>query len=105
MMIRTVCTTTLTLVSVAAAAQTTTTTTRCVESYYSGHVCTTTTTGPVEDAPAHKPSKSEEARLRRESDERYEAWQAFCKPQSVTGADGLTRKIYAHPNCDMGRVK
>jgi hypothetical protein len=70
-------------------------TTRCFH-WRGGYQCTTT---------EHKPAEPLELTaddLKRLA-ARENKWKAFCKPREVTGADGLTRFVYAHPDCDLGR--
>jgi hypothetical protein len=32
-------------------------------------------------------------------------WEAFCKPEKHTDNLGMTRMVYAHPGCDVGRAE
>jgi hypothetical protein len=53
---------------------------------------------PVPPPPVSPPEKAE---LNRKSAARESAWEAYCKPTTYVGGDGLTHYRYAHANCDM----
>lgn len=75
-----------------------TVTTRC-DRYWSGFKCST---HDSRDDPAPPELTIRDMTVIRD---REQAWEAACKPRVVTGDDGLSRYVYAHPNCDIGHLR
>jgi hypothetical protein len=70
-------------------------TTRCYGDHY-GRTCTTQVS--PDPAPVVYTPEDLERMAKRDA-----KWGAFCQPREETGADGLTRWVYAHKDCDLGR--
>jgi hypothetical protein len=53
---------------------------------------------PPEPAPLSPPVKAE---LEHQRAVRERTWEAYCQPKAYVDHEGLTRYLYAAPNCDM----
>jgi hypothetical protein len=60
---------------------------------------------PVPAAPAIQYVEPETAEEAAAKEVRVQKWEAICKPEKVTGADGIARYRYALPGCDTGRTE
>ena len=70
---------------------------RCTYSKFHGRVCTTSY---LDDPVRSEAQDQEDARARRTS---IEKWEAFCKPQRTYDNEGVVRLVYARKGCEFGR--
>ena len=81
------------------------TTTTCQRVAGGGYSCSTHTSSrtPRTLSSLSKEERAEIAMLEDERNERIAKWEAFCKPTIKEDAYGVSRYVYAHKNCDLGR--